>query len=46
MDLAKYPMDEQECTLLLESCESLRPPWLPTLLGGGQGTGTVRDRCG
>lgn len=42
MDLAKYPMDEQECTLHLESCECRPPapgqrPHLGDLAVGGQG---------
>lgn len=51
MDLAKYPMDEQECMLHLESCEChagwdgaplCQPCWF---WGGRQGTHTVRAPC-
>lgn len=54
MDLAKYPMDEQECMLHLESCECPRGPgWgsapsrsrgFSSGIGvGGQGTQAARD---
>ncbi|KAF6344590.1 gamma-aminobutyric acid type A receptor subunit delta [Rhinolophus ferrumequinum] len=35
MDLAKYPMDEQECMLHLESCLPMGRVFLPRAAGGG-----------
>lgn len=31
MDLTKYPMDKQTCTLQLESCEKLNPCYFYTV---------------
>lgn len=49
MDLAKYPMDEQECTLHLESCECRRLPGSAcvsgTLLWAGRGSGWLGPPC-
>ena len=49
MDLAKYPMDEQECMLHLESCECPSGAGQGALLGncaaGGEGTRAARDLC-
>lgn len=42
MDLAKYPMDEQECMLHLESCECGAAQGR----GGGAGAGPARGRGG